>query len=56
MAQPTWSALSEDEQRQLLGEAFAFAQSVGLKRVNILNEKGRTIGYATKDKAEVFRP
>lgn len=56
MAQPTWIALSEDEQRELLNEAFAFAQSIGLKRVNILNEKGRTIGYATKDKAEIFRP
>lgn len=56
MAQPTWIALSEAEQRELLSEAFAFANSLGLKRVNILNERGRTIGYATKDKIEVVRP
>ncbi|MER3631577.1 MAG: hypothetical protein C4325_04915 [Blastocatellia bacterium] len=56
IAQPTWIGLSAAEQREMLSEALAFAHSIGLKRVNILNEKGRTIGYATKDKIEVVRP
>lgn len=56
VAQPSWDAQSQDEQKELLKKAFAFAQSIKMKRVNILNNKGRTIGYASADRVEVLGP
>ena len=56
MAQPSWSAKTEDEQKELLRRALAVAETHKLRRVNILNYKGRTIGYATADKVEIYNP
>lgn len=56
VAQPTWEAQSQDEQKELLKKALDFAQKMNMKRVNILNNKGRTIGYAAQDKIEVLGP
>jgi len=56
VAQPSWDARSEEEQRDLLRRAFTMAQSLKMKRVNIVNYKGRTIGYATADKIELLGP
>ncbi|MEO5859294.1 MAG: hypothetical protein ABIR33_10130 [Pyrinomonadaceae bacterium] len=54
--QPTWEALSEEEKKQFLAKAFDFAKSRGMKKVNLLNARGRTVGYAAGDRAEVFAP
>jgi len=54
--QPTWDALSEDEQKQFLAKALNFARARGMKRVNLLNSRGRTVGYASPDRLEVFAP
>lgn len=54
--QPTWDALSEDEQKQFLTKAFDFAKARGMKKVNLLNSRGRTVGYASSDRVEVFGP
>jgi len=54
LAQPTWDARSAEEQRALLRKAFAMAQSLKMKRVNILNNSGRTIGYATAETTELL--
>ena len=54
--QPTWDALSEDEQKQFLAKALNFAKARGMKRVNLLNSRGRTVGYASPDRLEVFAP
>lgn len=56
VAQPTWIAQSEEEQKELLRRALAMAQNLRLKRVDILNERGRSIGYASADKVEVVGP
>ena len=56
MVQPSWSAKSEDEQKELLRRAMVVADSLKLKRVNILNYKGRTIGFATAEKTEIYTP
>lgn len=54
VTQPTWDALSEDEQKAFLSKAFQFAQSKGMKKVNLLNARGRTVGYAAENRLEVF--
>ena len=56
VAQPSWDARSEEEQRDLLRRALTMAQTLKMKRVNIVNYKGRTIGYATADKVELLGP
>lgn len=56
IAAPSWETKPQDEQKELLKKAYAMARSLQMKRVNVLNGKGRTIGYATADKAEVFAP
>lgn len=56
VAQPTWVAQSEEDQKELLRRAFTTAQKLNLKRVDILNEKGRSIGYASEDKVELKGP
>ena len=53
VAQPTWIAQSEEGQKELLRRALAMAQGLKLKRVDILNERGRSIGYATAEKVEL---
>ena len=52
--QPTWDALPEEEQKQFLGKALEFARSKGIKNVNLLNGRGRTVGYASDNKLEVY--
>lgn len=54
VTQPTWDALSEDEKQEFLSKAFQFAKSKGLKKVNFLNARGRTVAYASENRLEVF--
>ena len=56
VTQPSWDAQSPDEQKELLRKAFEFAQAIKMKRVNILNNKGRTVGYASAERLEIFGP
>lgn len=56
MTQPTWDALSEDEQKAVLEKAYSFAIAIKMKRVNILNNKGRTVAFASEDRTELFKP
>ncbi len=53
VVQPSWDSLSEKEQKAFLTEAYQFARSKGMRKVNFLNSKGRTVGYATEDRVEV---
>src|SRR5690606_30299385 len=52
----TWDALSEDEKKQFLEKAYDFAKAKGLKKVNLLSGRGRTVGFASETKMEVFPP
>ena len=56
LTEASWDALGETEQKEFLAKIYAFAQTKGLKRVNLLNQKGRTIAFVTKDRVEVFKP
>lgn len=54
VTQPTWDALSKDEQKEFLRKAMDFASARGMKRVNLLNNRGRTVGFASATRLEVF--
>lgn len=54
--QPTWDAMSADDQRDFLSKTFEFAKARGMKKVNLLNSRGRTVGFAGSDRMELFGP
>ena len=54
VTQPSWDALSEFDQKEFLRKVFDFAQSKGVKKINFLNYKGRTVAFASKDRYELF--
>lgn len=56
VTQPTWDALSEDEKKEFLSKAFEFAKAKGMKKVNFLSNRGRTVAYASESRLEVFSP
>jgi hypothetical protein len=56
VAQPSWDAMSEFDQKEFLKKIFAFAESKGMKKVNVLNYKGRTVAFATKDRFDIIGP
>jgi hypothetical protein len=55
VVQPNWETLSEQQKKDVLQKSQVFATSKGLRRVNLLNDKGRTVGYASKDRAEILK-
>lgn len=56
MTEPTWDNLQEDEKKEFVSKAFEFARSKGIKKVNFLNSRGRTVAYASDSRLEVFGP
>lgn len=53
MTQPTFEILSQDEQKELLQKVLKLANDRNLQKVNLMNNKGRTIAFASKDKIEL---
>ncbi|HEX6279016.1 MAG TPA: hypothetical protein VFZ49_03275 [Pyrinomonadaceae bacterium] len=56
ITEPTWDSLQEDEKKEFLSKAFNFAKSKGIKKINFLNSRGRTVAYASDNRLEVFGP
>lgn len=56
VTQPSWDALTEPQQKEFLLKVSAFANEKGLKRVSLLNYKGRTVAYASGDRVEILGP
>lgn len=54
--QPTWDVKSEAEQRTFLEKALHFGNVKGFRRVQLLNEKGRALGYADSGRIDLQRP
>ncbi len=54
--QPTWDKLDEKAQQEFLQNAWTFAKNKGFRRVQLLNDKGKTVGYAAEGKSSVTRP
>ena len=56
VTQPSWDALGEAEQKEFAKKVYAFAEGKGLKKVNLLNYKGRTVAFISGDRVELFKP
>lgn len=52
----TWEGLSEDEKKAVLRKAYDFAVERRMTQVNFMNERGRTVGYASQDSLDIFAP
>jgi hypothetical protein len=56
VTEPSWDAMGEAEQKEFLKKVFGFVESKNVKRLNLLNYKGRTVAYASKDRLELMGP
>lgn len=50
---PSWDALNENEKKEFLKKTLAFVQTKGMTKVNLLNYKGRSVAFASKDRLEL---
>lgn len=53
---PSFEELSEDQRRALLEKTSLFAKEKGLSRVELINRKGKTVGFASGERMELFTP
>jgi hypothetical protein len=51
---PNWDDLPESQRKKALETAREFSSGLGYKKVQFVNIKGRTVGFASKDRVEVF--
>jgi len=51
---PTWETMDKRQQKDLVQKTKTFAQSKGLKHVNLMNEKGRTVAYASGERLDLL--
>ena len=54
--QPAWASLDDKAQQEFLQKAWVFAKNKGFSRVLLLNDKGKTVGYAAEGKTNIVRP
>lgn len=52
----SWDGMSEEEQKAFLTKVMDFAATKNLKRVSLVNQRGRTVGFAAGSKVEVYKP
>ncbi|MEO7674930.1 MAG: hypothetical protein ABIU09_12740 [Pyrinomonadaceae bacterium] len=53
ITEPTFDTLGEPQQREFLQKVLKLANERNLRKVNLLNNKGRTIAYATQERVEL---
>ena len=56
VAEPNWDTLTADQQKEVLQKAAAFAVKMKLKKVQIINFKGRSVAYVSGGKMEILNP
>ncbi|MBA2380403.1 MAG: hypothetical protein H0V76_12595 [Blastocatellia bacterium] len=54
--QPTFESMDDDRKKAYVQKVLAFAQDKGYKKVNLLNEQGRTVAYSNGEQLELFTP
>lgn len=52
---PDWELLDEKGQKQVLQNALTYINEKGAKKVQLANGKGRTVGYASDTRVEVYQ-
>jgi hypothetical protein len=51
---PSWDTLTEAQQKEFLQKVLQFAGNYKLQRVELMNLKGRTVGFASKDRTDIL--
>lgn len=51
---PTWDSLSEQQKKDVVQKSVALAEKMKLKRVELLNYKGRTVAFGSSEKIELL--
>ncbi len=54
MTEPSWDAMTEEQQKQFLTKLAEYARQIGLKKVNLLNSKGRSVAFAEDTRIQVI--
>jgi hypothetical protein len=56
IALPSWDQLEESKKREVLQQALEFANKNGLKNVQFVNVRGRSIAFASQKRTEILNP
>ncbi len=54
VTQPSYELLNETEQKEFLQKLLTVANQKNLRKVNLLNSKGRSVAFASKDRLELI--
>ncbi len=53
---PSWDELAQTKKEEILKKIIAIGGEKNFKQVQLLNAKGKTVGFATNEKVEVLNP
>lgn len=53
---PAWDQLSDQQKKDVIQKSLSLAGKLKLNRVELLNYKGRTVGFGTPDKIQLVEP
>lgn len=56
VVRPSWNTMDEQQKLDFVRKAQAFADTKGLRRVNLLNEQGQSVAYGRGERVELFNP
>lgn len=51
---PSWDTMTEAQQKEFLQKVLQFASTYKLQKVELMNVKGRTVGFASKDRTQIL--
>jgi hypothetical protein len=52
----SWDSLSDEEKTEFMSKVVDFASQRGLRKVNLLNYRGRTVAYSNDSRLEILPP
>lgn len=53
---PNWDGLDTEKREELLRKIILIGGEKGFTRVTLMNKQGRTVGYASPEKVEIYNP
>ncbi|MDQ3802028.1 MAG: hypothetical protein M3384_21595, partial [Acidobacteriota bacterium] len=53
---PAWDVVNEDKKLEMLGKLMSVGREKGFSKVHLLNNEGKTVGYASESGSKVINP
>ncbi len=53
---PSWDTLSREQKEAFTSKVMLVGAEKGFSRVNLINKQGKTVGFASSQKIEIFNP